>query len=154
MMATGPISGIVPVYAIGDSPTDVGREGARAEVRKPDGTSAPVSERDGVLNSDTKFDEPGLYRITTAGKSRFIALRTPVSESETALAEPALIQRLFARDPSSPQAPATHTIAVPAGESRWWRILVALGFVLLCIEGVIAVAKRRRVPEEVSAAIG
>jgi hypothetical protein len=154
IMTAGAAGETVPVYAIGDLPAGMWPRGKRVVVTKPDGTSGPSSDPDGVSDPDTIFNQPGQYRIAADGVSRFAAFRSPVGESESAIADPVLVQRLFTPNPSSPRTTATHPTAVSAGESRWWRILVALGFVFLCIEALVAVANGRRLPEEHPAAIG
>lgn len=142
IMASGGINAEPRVYSIGALPADLLRASA-VEVTGPNGTVESVTYTGASKKPDDVFSQPGLYRIGASAEGRFVALRPPASESETALADPGLVRGLFAPEPTSAQSATTQPQSPHNAESAWWRILVGLGSILLCIEAIVAVAKQR-----------
>lgn len=138
------------VYSIGEVPTDL-VSGAVSVVNRPNGTIVSLNYSSVKNGAGAIFDQPGIYRIGANGLERFVAFRPPPPESEAAVADPELVRRLFAADSSAAPAAATQLPVPGADTSSWWRILAGLGFILLCIEALVAVARHRRSEEVVAA---
>lgn len=144
----------VAVYEIGTTPSLISRGSDALKVTKPDGAAVNATGRKAVIGSDSIFAQPGLYRVETRDMNRLVAFQPPASESDIALADQELVHRLFAPATSNSEATKVSAPVQPAGESRWWRWLVIVGFVFLCFEALVGMAKRSGSSEQAAAQVG
>lgn len=139
----------VAVYEIGTAPSPTSRGSEWWTITRPDGGTVSLTGREALLRSNSIFSGPGWYRMQIGGAERIVAFRPPASESEIALADSQLVQRMFASATSKGEAAKVSAPIRLATESRWWRWLVVFGFAVLCLEAIVALAKRTGTSDQV-----
>jgi hypothetical protein len=122
------------------------------KITNTEGKSTPARARELLTRPAEFFPEPGVYRVEAENFMQFLAFNPPVAESETALAAPTQIERIFGLQKSAGEAKASAWRESSEPKRGAWRYFLLTAFLLLIAE--LFINKDRGIGEWVKREMG
>ncbi len=117
---------------------------ASVKIINTEGKSVTARARELLTRPEDFFSEPGVYRVETEKFIQFLAFNPPVAESETALAAPTEIERIFGQQKSAGEAQASAWRESSEQKRDAWRYFLLTAFLLLIAELFIVMRQQAR----------